>query len=162
LQTFDSSNQDGTIDRAEFLQYYANLSASIDDDDYFELMIRNAWHISGGEGWCANTTCKRVLVTHADGSQSVEEITNDFDLDVTSRESCMKALKAQGMDDVIDVSLDGNLDAMTPAKKAVPARAAGAPSTRNAWGGPAGAGAAPAPRAGGRSSGGGSSSIMLG
>ncbi len=45
------------------------LGASVDDDDYFELMIRNAWHISGGEGWCANTTCKRVLVVHSDGSQ---------------------------------------------------------------------------------------------
>ncbi len=45
------------------------MSASVDDDDYFELVIRNAWHISGGEGWCANTTCKRVLVLHEDGSQ---------------------------------------------------------------------------------------------
>jgi len=26
------------------------LSASIDDDDYFELMVRNSWHISGGTG----------------------------------------------------------------------------------------------------------------
>lgn len=58
----------------EFCKYYANLSSSIDEDDYFELMIRNAWHISGGEGWCANTTCRRVLVTHKDGTQTVEEI----------------------------------------------------------------------------------------
>jgi hypothetical protein len=33
----------------EFQQYYAALSASIDEDDYFELMMRNAWHISGGK-----------------------------------------------------------------------------------------------------------------
>lgn len=37
-------------------------------------MIRNAWHISGGEGWCANSSCRRVLVTHTDGRQTVEEI----------------------------------------------------------------------------------------
>jgi calcyphosin len=58
----------------EFCKYYANLSSSIDEDDYFELMIRNAWHISGGEGWCENSSCRRVLVTHTDGRQTVEEI----------------------------------------------------------------------------------------
>lgn len=46
-----------------------SVSANIDDDDYFELMMRNSWHISGGEGWCENTTCRRVLVTHDDGTQ---------------------------------------------------------------------------------------------
>ena len=40
--------------------------------------MRNAWHISGGEGASANTTCMRVLVTHADGSQTVEEVENDL------------------------------------------------------------------------------------
>ncbi len=37
-------------------------------------MIRNAWRISGGEGWCANSSCRRVLVTHNDGRQTVQEI----------------------------------------------------------------------------------------
>jgi hypothetical protein len=32
-------------------------------------MIRNAWHISGGEGQAANSANLRVLVTHADGTQ---------------------------------------------------------------------------------------------
>jgi hypothetical protein len=31
----------------EFVDYYSNISASIDDDDYFLLMINNAWNISG-------------------------------------------------------------------------------------------------------------------
>ena len=42
--------------------------------------MRNAWHISGGEGWCANTANRRVLVTHADGRQTVEEIHDDLGL----------------------------------------------------------------------------------
>lgn len=58
----------------EFCEYYTRVSSSIDEDDYFELMMRNAWHISGGEGWCANSTNKRILVTHSDGHQTVEEI----------------------------------------------------------------------------------------
>lgn len=74
MDTFDSQEKDGKVTPAEFIEYYGNVSSSIDNDDYFELMIRNAWHISGGEGWCANTSCRRVLVTHKDGRQTVEEI----------------------------------------------------------------------------------------
>ncbi len=74
LDTFDGDEKDGKVTPAEFCQYYGNVSSSIDNDDYFELMIRNAWHISGGEGWCANSSCRRVLVTHKDGRQTVEEI----------------------------------------------------------------------------------------
>lgn len=57
LDTFDvGGEKDGKVTRNEFENYYRNVSASIDDDDYFELMIRNAWHISGGQGWCENTS----------------------------------------------------------------------------------------------------------
>ncbi len=69
------------ITTADFERYYSNLSASIDDDDYFELMIRNAWHISGGEGWCANTTNKRSLVVDkATGKETVVETEGDPDV----------------------------------------------------------------------------------
>ena len=33
----------------EFLDYCKDISASIDSDDYFELLMHNAWHLSGGE-----------------------------------------------------------------------------------------------------------------
>lgn len=66
--------KDGKVTPSEFIKYYSNVSASIDNDDYFELMIRNAWHISGGKGWCENSSCRRVLVTHKDGHQSVQEV----------------------------------------------------------------------------------------
>ena len=55
-----------------------------------QLMIRNAWHMSGGEGWCENTTCRRVLVTHEDGKQTVEEIKNDLGI-AADDEEAMKA-----------------------------------------------------------------------
>eukprot|EP00756_Hemistasia_phaeocysticola_P014451 Hpha_TRINITY_DN15338_c0_g4::TRINITY_DN15338_c0_g4_i1::g.89023::m.89023 len=46
LKTFDSqTNPDGVVTLSEFESYYAGLSASIDSDDYFELMMHNTWKL---------------------------------------------------------------------------------------------------------------------
>ena len=65
---------DGKVTTTEFLNYYQNISANIDDDEYFELMIRNAWHIAGGEGAVANSANRRVLVTRADGARRWKQL----------------------------------------------------------------------------------------
>jgi Ca2+-binding EF-hand superfamily protein len=97
LDTFDvGGEKDGKVTLPEFENYYTNIGANIDNDDYFELMIRNAWHISGGEGWSANSANRRVLVTHADGRQSVEEIKNDLGLKAGDKAGAMARLRAQG------------------------------------------------------------------
>jgi calcyphosin len=82
LAVFDGSlgPKSAIVTPEKFIAYYSNLSASIDNDDYFELVLRNVWHISGGEGQFENTSCRRLLVTHDDGTQTVEEIGNDFDV----------------------------------------------------------------------------------
>lgn len=58
LDTFDVGTRDGKVTRDEFEQYYENVSASIDDDDYFQLMMWNAWELGdrrpSRHGW-ANT-----------------------------------------------------------------------------------------------------------
>lgn len=97
LDTFDGGVKDGTVTKSDWDIYYQNVSASIDDDAYFELMMRNAWHISGGAGQSANTSCRRVLVTHDDGRQTVEEITNDFDIEKDDIAGMMKNLTDRGM-----------------------------------------------------------------
>jgi hypothetical protein len=36
---------DGIITFDEFLDYFKDISASIDRDDYFEVMMKNSWKI---------------------------------------------------------------------------------------------------------------------
>ena len=62
MDQWDTQEKDSIITMDEFVEYYTDISAAIDSDDYFELMMRNAWHISGGEGSTENTTCIRALV----------------------------------------------------------------------------------------------------
>jgi len=45
MEQWDTLEQDGVVTFEEFCDYYKDVSCSIDDDDYFELMIRNAWKI---------------------------------------------------------------------------------------------------------------------
>jgi len=107
LGTFDTQEKDGKVTPSEFIQYYGNVSSSIDNDDYFELMIRNAWHISGGEGWCANSSCRRVLVTHKDGRQTVEEIKNDLGISGDDIEALTAKLVEQGITDIESIETSG-------------------------------------------------------
>jgi len=106
VKQWDSS-ADGTITMKEFHEYFRDVSASIDTDDYFELMMRNAWHISGGEGQMQNTTCRRVLVVHTDGSQTIEEIKNDLGIKATDMDKMIRKLKSQGVRDIRTVKLYG-------------------------------------------------------
>ncbi|GMH53803.1 hypothetical protein TrRE_jg141, partial [Triparma retinervis] len=46
LSTYEQGVSDGVVTFQEFLEYYRDVSAGVDDDDYFELMVRNAWHVS--------------------------------------------------------------------------------------------------------------------
>ena len=37
--------KDGHVTMDEFINYYTNISTFIDDDDYFDCMIRNVWPV---------------------------------------------------------------------------------------------------------------------
>ena len=91
------------------------MSSSIDDDDYFELMIRNAWHISGGQGSCANTSNRRVLVTQADGTKTVQEIKNDIGIKADDKAAMKANLEAQGIH-AGNIELSGLVDTRKPSK----------------------------------------------
>ena len=62
LDTFEAHHsdnkedaRDGRVSVDEWTEYYNNVSMSIDRDDYFELMMNNAWNLKGDKvtkkGW---------------------------------------------------------------------------------------------------------------
>ena len=106
LEVFEHGGDvDGKVTWAEFLDYYKGISLSIDNDDYFELMIRNAFHISGGQGAAENSSNKRVLVVHSDNSEEVVEIKNDMGLNLRDKNEVIRRLERQGVQDIYKVKL---------------------------------------------------------
>jgi metallophosphoesterase superfamily enzyme len=65
LETFEDHHvimtggtHDQVVTKEEWNEYYTNVSSSIDRDDYFELMMNNAWKLNGvpksyGTGWAS-------------------------------------------------------------------------------------------------------------
>ena len=62
LETFEAAHNmrnntapDHIVTKEEFDEYYNNISASIDRDDYFQLMMNSAWNLDGSrvtkKGW---------------------------------------------------------------------------------------------------------------
>ena len=116
-----NGSQDGFITKEMFQDYYENISASIDSDEYFELMIRNAWHISGGVGAAANSSNMRVLVTRGDGSQVVQEVQNDLGLRAGDKQGIKSRLQSQGID-AMDIAGYGTAGDQKTGFQTAPAR----------------------------------------
>eukprot|EP00758_Cryptobia_borreli_P005061 Tbor_TRINITY_DN4718_c0_g1::TRINITY_DN4718_c0_g1_i1::g.16875::m.16875 len=94
-----NQNPDDVITEEEFIEFYSDLSASIDNDAYFELMIRNSWHISKGQS--DNADNLRMLVTHMDGTQTVETIDNDLGVNFSNKHTLITTLRKQGITDIL-------------------------------------------------------------
>lgn len=101
-QQFDVASPDDVVERSEFIRCYADYSFEIPSDLIFETMVRNTWHLSGGEGKCENTSCRRVQVVHTNGRVTREEIKDDLGIgeDV---ERIRQNLVAQGIHDIAKI-----------------------------------------------------------
>lgn len=54
LETFEmhhnlknNQSRDSRVTLEEFIEYYTNISCSLDNDDYFALMMNNSWNLKG-------------------------------------------------------------------------------------------------------------------
>jgi hypothetical protein len=54
LETFEThyntqrgTKMDHVVTLEEFIEYYTNISSSIDNDSYFDLMMSNTWDLEG-------------------------------------------------------------------------------------------------------------------
>merc|ERR1712118_134631 len=111
LASFGDTNQDGRISREEFRAYYDGVSAFIDQDGYFELMLRNSFHLAGGVGQSANTSNLRVCATFQDGHDEWLTVEDDLGLNLRSRNAAseiMARLKQQGYRGIVTVDWRGS------------------------------------------------------
>ena len=45
MMQWDTQNKDGIVTFDEFCEYYEGVSCSVDSDDYFGTMMKNAWKL---------------------------------------------------------------------------------------------------------------------
>lgn len=104
MKQWETDKVDGIVTLDEFIEYYRDVSPSIDRDDYFELMMRNAWHLPGGVGASENTTCRRVMVKQRDGTESVQTLQDDLGINPRDFDRIRAALHWQGVHNVIAIT----------------------------------------------------------
>eukprot|EP00941_MAST-03F_sp_MAST-3F-sp1_P000172 g172.t1 len=70
----DQNCPDGMVTQASFVNYYTDVSASIDADEYFEEMMRRCWGIKGDLGQTKAMTSYKVKYTDSVGRSDFADI----------------------------------------------------------------------------------------
>jgi len=107
LKAFEVSGEiPGKVSRVEFENYYYNVSASIERDEYFEQLMRWVWNLNDNSpGW--GNFFRRYNVVHMDGRESYEDMWGDYGnmsdnsrgygMDSWNDDSVMARFRAQGI-----------------------------------------------------------------
>ena len=62
LEYFDVGGEvEGKVTRNEFVNYYTNIGACIDDDEYFNQIVRGVWKVSGSSPSNNNDSLSSML-----------------------------------------------------------------------------------------------------
>lgn len=108
METFEMTHNylngtecDSNINLDEFMEYYENVSMSIDDDEYFELMMANAWGLPGNTtynnkkaGW--SNKANKPLEENQGKPKNIQEGYNKrFGDEAPSRKTPVKSNKMQ-------------------------------------------------------------------
>eukprot|EP00796_Vickermania_ingenoplastis_P004142 gene4142-2984_t len=107
-EQWDARNDSEYVDLDRFITFFGDGSFEIATDNDFELLMRNIWHLSGGNERCANTSCQRVEIVHLTGRVTEEEIKNDLTIRGTGPEAerqMMENLARQGIKDIKSMRL---------------------------------------------------------
>ncbi|CBH16722.1 hypothetical protein, conserved [Trypanosoma brucei gambiense DAL972] len=91
-----------------FHTFFRDSSFELKTDQEFEILMRNVWHLSGGNGKNVNTSCRRLNVVHKDGRASVQEVKDDLDIkddDPNLMERILANLATQGIKDVSSLTI---------------------------------------------------------
>lgn len=90
LETFETHHninkgtKDRRVNREEFIEYYNNISMSIDNDEYFEVMMTNAWKLNGStntnqsKGWGQDYSDSKTNVRKEVRPQSGKGLNSPF------------------------------------------------------------------------------------
>ncbi|CAM9454322.1 unnamed protein product [Hapterophycus canaliculatus] len=112
LSRQDDSSETAAVHFCDFMDYFRDLSAAIENDDYFQSVTLNAWVLpaygnkeQGGGREGGSTDGPRAIVTHSDGVQEVLVIENGRGIGIEDHVLMRKRLEEQGVQDIASVSL---------------------------------------------------------
>lgn len=98
FKSWPQTKSSDIVTERDFLDYYRDLSVLIDSDSQFELLVRSTWRIQTNVTSAATV---EVLVTHLDGTSTIEMLDADLGVDTSSPTALTSTLRKQGITDVL-------------------------------------------------------------